>query len=371
MKRRLNVWVSGLLIMVFVFSVGGCASKPQEEAAQAPKTRVVKDLAGRSVEVPAQPKKVATMQGPTYELLFMLGAKDQIGLVRDDHPTAYPLATLTNPDLAKYPVIANVGPQTPINIEEFVAKGVDLVIYWNIAQEIDKFEKAGIPVYVGTESGAPPADMDQALQNNKLAVAQMADVLGGNAPARYAEWAAYYDKTTSMIRERTSKLTPDQIPVVYWGNTWNTNLLATYPLNPRIFEVQLCGGKLVSVEKGGQFPEINKEQLIAWNPQVIVVDNHGRNPERVIADLKSNPDWAALPAVKNNRIYRIPAGVFFIDKGSARPLYYQWLAQQLHPDLFKDVDLTKEMQYYYKTFYNYELSAAEAQKVMAGWVEGI
>lgn len=371
MKRKLTVLMAAMMIMTLIFGAGGCASKPKEEAPPVPTTRTVTDLAGRQVQVPAQPHKVATMQGPTYELLFMLGAKDQIGLVRDDHPTAYPLATLTNPDLSKYPTIANVGPQTPINIEEFISKGVDLVIYWNIAQEIEKFEKAGIPVYVGTESGAIPADMDQALKNNKEAIAKMADVLGGKAPQRYAEWAAYYDKTTQMIRERTSKLTPEQIPVVFWGNTWNTNLLATYPLYPRFFEVQLCGGKLVSVEKGGQFPEVNKEQLMAWNPQVIVVDNHGRNPERVIADLKSNPDWSALPAVKENRIYRIPAGVFFIDKGSARPLYYQWLAQQLHPDLFKDVDLVKEMQYYYKTFYNYDLSAAEGQKILAGWVEGI
>jgi iron complex transport system substrate-binding protein len=360
-----------MLMIMSLLVVPGCAKSPQEPASTVPANRVVVDLAGRSVTIPASPKKVATMQGPTYEMLFMLGAKDQIGLVRDDHTSAYPLATLTNPDLAKYPSIADVGPQTPINVEEFIAKGVDLVIYWNIPQELEKFEKAGIPVIVGTETGPKAQNLEEAVAGTKKQFAFMADALGGNAPKHYAEWAAYYDKTVALIQSRTADIPQDQIPVVYWGNTWNTNILSTYQLYPRIYEVALCGGKLVSAEKGGQFPEINKEQLLAWKPGVIVVDNHGRNPEKVIDELKSNPDWAPLPAVKNDRIYRIPAGVFFLDKGSARPLYYYWLAKQLHPDKFQDVDLIKEMQYYYKTFYNYELSTAEAENVLAGWVKGI
>lgn len=368
MNKKMKILTYTILILTLLVGTWGCAGK---NTSKQPETKTITDLAGRSITIPANPQKVATMQGPTYELLFMLGAKNQIGLVRDDHPTAYPLATLTNPDLKNYPTIANVGPQTPVNVEEFISKGVDLVIYWNIAQELEKFEKAGIPVFVGTESGPSPKNLEEAIASNKKSIALMADVLGGNAPQRYTEWAAYYDKVVKLIGDRTSSIPEDKRPIVYWGNTWNTNILSTYPLYPRIYEVALCGGKLVSVEKGGQFPEINKEQLIAWNPEVIIVDNHGRNPEKVIGDLKSNLDWAALPAVKEGRIYRIPAGVFFIDKGSARPLYYYWLAQQLHPDLFQDVDLVKEMQYYYQNFYDYKLSDAEAQKILAGWVEGI
>lgn len=371
MKKKVKLFFYASLVLALLAGTCGCAGTTKETASKQPETRVVTDLAGRSVTIPAHPKKIATMQGPTYELLFMLGAKDQIGLVRDDHPTAYPLAILTNPDLAKYPTIANVGPQTPINVEEFINNGVDLVIYWNIAQELEKFDKAGIPVFVGSGSGPYPQNLDEAIASNKKDIALVADMLGGNAPQRYAAWAAYYDKTVQLIKERTASLSDDKRPVVYWGNTWNTNILSTYPLYPRTYEVAMCGGKLVSVEKGGQFPEINKEQLIGWKPEVIVVDNHGHSPEKVISDLQTNPDWASLPAVKNGRIYRIPSGVFFIDKGSARPLYYYWLAKQLHPDLFGDIDLIKEMQYYYKTFYDYELSNEEAQKIQAGWVEGI
>jgi len=360
--------------MSIVSGICGCSKASKETPASKQSvsaTRQIVDMAGRTVNVPTNPKKVATMQGPTYELLFMLGAKDQIGLVRSDHKTAYPLALLTNPDLSKYPGIDGVGPQSPVNVEEFINKGVDLVIYWNNAQELEKFDKAGIPAVVITETGSKPKNLEEALAGTKKQISFLAELLGGNAPQRYAEWEKYMNETVETIKARTSTIPEDKRPIVYWGNTWNTNILSTYPLNPRLYEVDLCGGKLVSAEKGGQFPEITKEQLLAWKPEVIIVDNHGHSPEKIIEDLKTNADWATLPAVKNNRLYRIPAGVFFLDKGTSQPLYYYWLAKQLHPDLFQDVDLIKEMKYYYKTFYDYDLKTEEAEKVLAGWVDGI
>jgi len=366
-KKTAKSFFVTVMVLTLLVSICGCTGTPKETASA---KRNVVDMAGRTVSIPVSPKKVATMQGSAYELLFMLGAKDQIGLVRSDHKALYPLALLTNPDLKNYPAISGVGPQSPVNVEEFISKGVDLVIYWNIAQEIDKLNKAGIPVVIISELGFKPNNIDEALRDTTKQVAFLADLLGGDAPQRYEEWKKYFDQTVTLIRSRTLTIPEDKRPVVYWGNTWDTNILSTYTLNSRIYEVALCGGKLVSVEKGGQFPETTKEQLLAWGPDVIIVDNHGHNPGKIIEDLKTNPDWSSMPAVKNNRLYRIPAGVFFIDKGTARPLCFYWLAKQLHPDLFQDVDLIKEAKYYYKTFYNYELSTAEAERLLAGWMEG-
>ena len=109
------------------------------------------------------------------------------------------------------------------------------------------------------------------------------------------------------------------------------------------------------------------EQLIAWDPDVIVVDNHGRDPDTIIEQLKAEAEWASIPAVKNDRLYRIPSGVFFLDKGTSRVVYYLWLAKQIHPDLFEDVDIAEEMKYYFKTFYNYDMTTEEAEKALQGW----
>lgn len=365
MKKITCLPLCALIVLALLTGLGSCASEPQETT---PTTREVVDLANRTVTVPMVPKKVATMQGPSYEMVFMLGAKDQIGLVRDDHRTAYPLALLTNPELSSYPAISGVGPQTPVNVEEFVRQGVDLVIYWNIAQELEKFDTAGIPAIVINWSSSKPTNLEEAIAEKKRPLTLLADVLGGKAPERYAKWENYLDETVEFLRSRTEKIPPDKRPVVYWGNSWGSNILSTWQLTPGQFEVALCGGKLVGVDQGGQFPEVTKEQLLAWEPEVIIVDNHGHDPEQIIEELKTSADWASLPAVKNDRLYRIPAGVFFLDKGTSSPVYYYWLAKQLHPDLFADVDLVQELQYYFRTFYDYELSAEEAERVLAGWV---
>jgi iron complex transport system substrate-binding protein len=290
--------------------------------------------------------------------------------VREDHVSAYPLALLTNPDLKNYRHISGVGPKTPVNIEEFIRLKPDLVIYWNIPQELQKFDAAGIPAVVINWSAAQPQNLEEAITDQKQKFEFLADILGGNAPRQYAMWSDYCDKTIAFIKSRTSKLNTMEYPVVYWGNSWGENILATWgAFSSNSFIIDLCGGRFVGVKGPGQFPEIGKEQLMAWAPDVIIVDNHGREPEKVIKDLQTNKDWENLPAVKQNRLYRIPSGVFFLDKGTSMPVYLLWLAQQLHPTLFTDVDTVKEMQYYFKTFYDYGLSENEARKALKGWVE--
>lgn len=367
MKKLISLFLRPILFLTVALGVLSCSEVKKENG---PATREVTDIGGRKVTVPVHPKKIATMPGPTYEIVFMLGAKEQIGLVRQDHATLYPLALLTNPELADYPTITDVGPKTPVNVEEYLRKGVDLVIYYNIPQELKKFDMAGIPAVVvnlDVDACNMPTNLEEAIADLGRRIEFTSEILGGDAPERYRGWSKHLYETVERIRSRTSKIPPSEYPVVYWGNSWGPNLLATYSIVSNKFIVELCGGKLVGPEKGGKFPEITKEQLLAWEPEVIIVDNHGRDPVGVIQKLRTDPDWAPLPAVKNDRIYRIPSGVFFLDKASSKAVFFLWLAKKLHPEVFKDIDLVKEMKDYFETFYNYKLTTEEAEKALHGW----
>lgn len=361
--RSVSAWIlpGALIIAVLMALTSGCEKVPEQPPVP---TRTVVDVAGRTVAVPVKPERVATMPGPTYEMVFALGAKTQIGLVRESPIIKGPLALLTNPDLARYPSIAGVGPQTPVNIEEYIRKKVDLVIYYNITHELAKFEMTGIPAIVVTWSIDVPATLDEAMAEHKRQLKFLANVLGGEAPQRYQQWACYLDETVAFIRTRTASIPPGRRPTVYWGNSWGGNILATWVTKSNRHVVDLCGGRLLGVEKGGKFPEITREQLLAWAPEAIIVDNHGRRPGEIVEELTTSPDWSTLPAVKNGRIYKIPAGVFFLDKGASSPVYYYWLAKQLNPGLFDDVDLEEKIRHYFRTFYGYNLTAEEAERVL-------
>ncbi len=342
-------------------------------------TRQIVDLAERRVEVPANPSRIAAMTGPSYEMVFMLGGQDRIAMTKSGHTTNYPLALLTNPDLANYAGIG-ANPSSAVNIEDYLRRDVDMVIYYNNNNELKKFEAVGVPAVVLTLNvplrsleEVRGQSLDEFIDDSTIAVNTLADILGGDSPAKAEKWTEYCREKLSMLYERTRDLSDDQRPTVFWGNTWGENILASYPLNNRYYEIWLCGGELVGPISGtGNFPEVTKEQLFEWDPQIILVDNHGNCPELVIKSMyKEGSLWAPLKAVKNQELHRIPAGVFFLDKGTTTTLMMLWLATIVQPEVFADVDIIEEIKYYYREFYNYELTDELAQKVLEGWYERI
>jgi iron complex transport system substrate-binding protein len=333
-------------------------------------TRTVTDMYDRQIEVPTKVNRVACLPGPSYELIFMLGGKDQLAQVRDDHRESYPLANLTNPDLINYAadLTMTAGPKSALNIEEFINADLDVVVYYGVPQALDQFSNAGIPSWV-TWFKETAGTIDESITMDKKLVRGLADLLGNDAPDKAEEWCQYLDEKVAFIKARTEGLAETDRPNVYIGNSWGTNPLATWAGDSEAtYTVALCGGVYVAAEiTGAKFPEVSLEQVIAWQPDVIIMDCHGRNPNEVITTLSGDPDWAVIPAVKDNKMYRIPSGVFFMDKASTEPVYFLWLAQKLQPELFADVDIITEMKYYYKTFYGYDLTTTEAEQALAGW----
>ena len=364
------------MIVLVILNLFGCSSAPP--AGVDTDTRQITDLAGRKVAVPVNPSRIAAMTGPSYEMVFMLGGHDRIAMTKSGHTTNYPLALLTNPDLANYEGIG-ANPSSSVNIEDYLSREIDLVIYYNNGNELKKFEAVGIPSVVLTLNTSlfssvedvMAQTLDEYIDNSTIAVKTLADILGGDAMEEARKWEQYCAEKIEMLYQRTHHLTDDQRRTVFWGNTWGENILASYPLDNRYYEVWLCGGKLLGPEAGtGNFPEVTKEQLFDWDPDIILVDNHGNYPELVIKSMyKEGSLWETLSAVRNKQLHRIPAGVFFLDKGTTTTLMLLWLATITQPELFADIDIIEEIKYYYKEFYEFDLTDEQAQRVLDGWYE--
>ncbi len=385
-KIKTKQIICGLLICLLLFACYGCGTgspnggsiDTDAQGIQA-ETRDMTDLSGRKVTIPAYPCRIAAMTGPSYEMLFMLGGKDRIAMTKIGHTTNYPLALLTNPDLAHYEGIG-ANPSSSVNIEDYLRREVDLVIYYNNDNELKKFDAAGIPAIVPSRSSPlrtldeiMSQPLDDFIDRSVATVNYLADVLGGESIAKAEAWTAYCYEKLTMLYERTLNLTDDQLPTVFWGNTWGENILASYPLGNRCYEIRLCGGELLAPLGGsGNFPEVTKEQLFDWDPDIILVDNHGNYPELVIESMyREGSLWESLNAVKNKELHRIPAGVFFLDKGTTTTLMMVWLGTIIQPELFADIDIIEEIKYYYREFYEFELTDEQAQKVVDGWYERV
>ncbi|MCL2128564.1 MAG: ABC transporter substrate-binding protein [Treponema sp.] len=359
-------------LLIFIYGCNSGGARPDGN------TREITDLTGRKLYIPVDPQRIAAMTGPSYEMVFMLGGKDRVALVKGGHTVNFPLALLTNPDLANY---ASVGanPSSSVNIEDYMRRDVDMVIYYDNGAELKKFAAAGIPAVILTlETGLKETieetmaqSIGEYIELSTAAAGILADILGEEALKKYAAWKKYCAEKLTMIYERTKDLPDEKRKTIFWGNTWGENILSSYSLKNRYYEIRLCGGTLLGPLTGtGNFPEVTAEQLFAWNPEIIAVDNHGNFPDLVIADMyKENSRWASLQAVKNRQLYRIPAGVFFLDKGTTTTLMLLWLANILQPELFPDINMVEEIKYYYREFYSYDLNDDEALKVLNGWHE--
>lgn len=338
-------------------------------------TKTIVDLMGREVRVPKEINKIAAIAGPTYEMVLMLGSANKITMVKNGHTSNYPVALMVDPSLADHDGLA-ANPSSTVNIEDYLSKDIDLVVYYDNERELKKFDNVGMAaVVVSKNTGlldsldeVKAQSIDDYINNMTQPLAILADVLGTDeAKQEYETWHDYCDKTLRMVYERTKDLNEEEKPTVYWGNTWGEEIRMTYTLKNRYYEVLLAGGKLLAPTENSNFPEITQEQLSEWDPDIILVDNHGGSPDLVLEDLKEGTN-RELKAVKNGQLYRIPAGVFFLDKGSTTVLLVLWMAKNFHPELFEDINMVDVIKDYYDQFYEFTLSDEEAEKILNGWV---
>ena len=381
MKRILCAILAALML----FGMAACGAAPadnqQTQATEAQQqenqAKTVVDLMGREINVPEEVQKIAAIAGPTYEMVFMLGSGDQIAMVKSGHTDSYPLANLTNPRLETLAGLA-ANPSSSVNIEDYLKHDIDLVVYYDNEIELKKFDAVDMAAIVVSKNTGLIASLDEAksltIDEFIEKLTQPLDILSTalnteEARSEYETWRDYCDEKLRMVYERTKDIPMEERQTVYWGNTWGEEIRSTYALKNRWYEVNLAGGQLIGPEENSNFPEVTAEQLYSWDPDIILVDNHGGLPGLVMQSMyRENSKWSTLSAVQNQQLHRIPAGVFFLDKGSTTTLLVLWMATILQPELFSDIDMVEEVKYYYSEFYEYDLTDEEAQNVINGWV---
>lgn len=381
MKRILCAILAALMLLNLAACGAAPADTQQPQATEAQQQenqdKTVVDLMGREVKVPEEVQKIAAIAGPTYEMVFMLGSGDQIAMVKSGHTDSYPLANLTNPRLETLEGLA-ANPSSSVNIEDYLKHDIDLVVYYDNEIELKKFDAVDMAAIVVSKNTGLIASLEEAksltIDQFIEKLTQPLDILSTalnteEARSEYETWRDYCDEKLRMVYERTKDIPMEERQTVYWGNTWGEEIRSTYALKNRWYEVNLAGGLLIGPEENSNFPEVTAEQLYSWDPDIILVDNHGGLPGLVMESMyRENSKWSTLSAVQNQQLHRIPAGVFFLDKGSTTTLLVLWMATILQPELFSDIDMVEEVKYYYSEFYEYDLTDEEAQNVINGWV---
>ena len=60
------------------------------------------------------------------------------------------------------------------------------------------------------------------------------------------------------------------------------------------------------------------------------------------------------------------AAHLWANRTAEQPLTVLWAAKIFHPELFKNLDLIKEMEHFYGRFFHYRMSDGEAREILNG-----
>jgi iron complex transport system substrate-binding protein len=101
--------------------------------------------------------------------------------------------------------------------------------------------------------------------------------------------------------------------------------------------VEAANGELLIGHKGEHSRAIGWEQVVAADPEVLVVAPCGFTLERALAErdvLEALPGWSSLRAVKAGKVAYADGNLYFNRSGMTVTLTAEILAEMLHGEVF-------------------------------------
>ncbi len=329
-------------------------------------TRTITDMAGNEVVLPKEVKRVVVLSMyplPSAIANYLGSAEKIVGM----DPFAY--AAAKNGLLSQiYPEILNADTSfvnnDSVNIESLIQLKPDVVFYNAKSDEQKKMlENAGL---TGVAVHAQQNDYNCIKTYNDW-FELFNKVFPGEGPetSKVTEYSQkVYDEIQSRVKdipqeERMRALfifryTDDKLIISgrnFFGNWW----------------IETAGGVNVAAEieePAGQ--PVTMEQVLAWNPEIIFITNFsGAMPEDLYDNAIGGHDWSTVQAVIDRNVHKMPLGSYrTYTPGVDTPVTMLWVAKQMYPQKFEDVNIEQELKSYYKEMFDVELTEEQVQLVL-------
>jgi len=304
------------------------------------KTRLIVDQAGREVIIPTTVNRIITTWQPATCMVFAVGGQSKL-VASDCASLQSDFLTQVHPPIAGLPKIGCKS--RGLNVEQMIACNPDVVILSegkDSAHIIDQLASMGIPALI-----LVPED----LERMKEAASILGDLLGCEGQA--GRLIAYYDDKLAMLNRNLKDVPSENRPRVYLAGAHG--MLSTCSRNMyQHFIIEQAGGVNVAEGLEGHWNRISAEQLVKWNPDVIVSVVY--SPSGAPDIIKNSPQLASVNAVLDERVYLFPSNLEPWDYPEPRSILGMlWLAKILHPDVFADLDVLKEADAFHKEFFGH------------------
>lgn len=352
MRRGKHVRV--LLLVALLLGLSACKGN---NAAQA---ITVEDALGRSVQLSGLPQKIVIAGRANFMLndaVYMFpDASERVLALTQATQAASAFVNLLDPEAeAKTRFMSDAA------AEELAAVQPDLVLLKSYMQDPlgQTLEQLDIPVVYLEFETPEQYERDLAILGE----------LFGNSKRAEDVWN-YYENILARVAASTEGLSEAQKPRVLMLQYSDKGGEVAFKVPPTSWiqtqMVMLAGGTPVWTEaaQGGGWAVVNLEQIAAWNPDQIYVINYFGSSVDVVKQLQANPQWAEMAAVRNGHLIPFVGDLHSWDQSDTRwGLGLLWLAQQIHPDRFPDVDIQAEVYHFFETYYGLDRATIDAEIV--------
>ncbi len=343
MNAHLKKAIALLLALAMVFALAACgkqqdANDKTDDSADTtePTTRVITDALGRQVEIPAEVKKIVPL-GNTPRMISYLGLADIVVGIEECEIATSPIQAYAYPHVEKWSTLPNCGTnamgETAYYPEQIMLANPDVILTTDNADVADNLQtQIGLPVVCVDQGSLFAESYEQSLRI-------LADVCG--VSDRAETLISYINSCLEDLAARSADIDISEKPTVLAaGATFKGghSIDGVYT-NYAVFEILEANdvAEEIAGQKGSSGVMVEKEQILAWDPEIIFFDSGSMGLVR--ADYAENPGYfEQLQAVRNGELYQWPNSTWHWSNVEIPLVSAYYVGCMLYPERFADVD---------------------------------
>ena len=224
------------------------------------------------------PQRIVSLSPASTEILFAVGAENQIVAVSDfsDYP----------PQAQNLPKVGGFDGKT-LSLEKILSFNPDFVYLTNVMHNhlIPHFESLNIDYYLSDANS---------FEQVKNEILQIAKITGHTSIGE--NLVKEIDSAINKINSQNQLL---QKPTVYW-EVWNSPFMSAGNSSFINDLIKTAGGINIFQEIAQAYPTVSEETIVAKNPQIIIIP---QNSGITVDSVKNRKGWSQIDAVKNDKIF--------------------------------------------------------------------
>lgn len=336
MKKILSL----LLALALALSLCGCAANTAPS--ESPSGETVTDGSGSVLEIPQNNTEttIASVYAVSVPFIVALGLSDRVRAIN----VKSKFWTENDASLA---AAGTVG-RGVVDLEALAKIGADVLIHRsNDPETVEAVEPLGVDVLCITAE-----DLDDI----KYTLGMMGDYFG--VPDRAKEVCDWIDAKFDYIDTIVSEIPEDErVTALVMGGQLGRiaggDMLQSWM-------IEKAGGVCVAdgVEADHDWTNIGVETIFGWDPEYLFCTG-STALEYSAEGLYEDPSWSAVKAVKNGRVYRIPAKLDAWDMpGISCVIGTMYMLWRMYPEHFSADELQEQIDEYYTFMFGKTFDAA-------------